>query len=409
MLTESFYLFLVRIFSAVIGIVVVSFITNNLAVESSGDYFLILSMVTFIIPFSLLGFGHLSLKDISKEEVGTVSKYFTIVVLMSILCGFLYVIYLFYFSNLANVVTFFELFFLFFIVVFSTISELYLFFFQGLKKAWHGTLYNVIVRQVLLLTLLWFFEVDSLFSLLAIYSFSSVWGVFISVIMLNKYNVKIRFVFQQVNIPSLYRKSRNFQITHILGTFNGSVAPILLGALADSKEVALFIVCMKISTISSFVMVPINRVVAPRYSHAFANDKLSELQSIATLACRVSLFFVLPLLILIFFLKSELLGYFGGYFRDNGEFVLVVILLAQLVNIITGSVGWLLQMCSQEKLFRDISIFSVFVSTLLGFYFIPIYGALGAAIMYSCSVFFTNILACYFVFKKLDVLIFKFW
>lgn len=409
MLKETLFLFIIRVMSAIFGILITGSITNNLTVSNSGDYFLILTMVIFVIPFALMGFGQLSLKNIAKLDSTDVESYFSIVLIGTFVSSISYILYLYLLSPLESELSIIELCLLFSIVFLSCLSEYLLFIYQGIRKAWLGTLLNVVLRQAIFLTSIYFYELSSFSSVLWLYSAASVCCLLISFFMLHKLNIKFTLKLYSLRFSSLYQKSRNFQLTHILGSFNGSIAPIMLGLLSSAKDVAIFVVCIKIAAISSFILMPINRVVAPRYAKAFTSGTLNELQTIAQLACRLSLVLMCPLLVLMYVFNQELLGYFGDFYRENGTTIFLVLLVSQFVNVITGSVGWLLQMCGEEKLFRNISLFSVCISIAIGSYFIPVIGALGAALMYSCSLIVTNILASYYVSRRLNVIVFKFW
>ena len=82
---------------------------------------------------------------------------------------------------------------------------------------------------------------------------------------------------------------------------------------------------------------------------------------------------------------------------------------AQLISVLCGFVAVILNMCGHENILRNISLGTTCV-TLLGVHlFSDSYGVTGAALGIFIGVSLQNIIASYYVYRKLAVLSFKFW
>jgi len=106
---------------------------------------------------------------------------------------------------------------------------------------------------------------------------------------------------------------------------------------------------------------------------------------------------------LLFIFSKEVMMLFGAEFATGGP-ILAVLLVGQLVNVISVSVGYLLMMSGYEKINRNIIMTAALVQLGLVVILAPVFGGLGAAIASAISVASTNLLAVYFVYKKLGIM-----
>ena len=80
-----------------------------------------------------------------------------------------------------------------------------------------------------------------------------------------------------------------------------------------------------------------------------------------------------------------------------------LLLLGQAVNVLTGSVGFLLAMTGRERQLRNAVLISGPCSILLAILLIPIYGIEGAAVSTAIGLALQNILCFRFVYKSLHI------
>ncbi len=409
MFKETYRLFLVKLFSAFLGFVLSATIARKLPIDEVGEYFFLLSLVSFVMPIALAGMGHSILYNFKRSECNVNSlvgfSIFT-TVFISIVSGFILICLLdaFYFESSLSL----ELNgIIILIIIFNSLCELISYIYQSLRRSWFGSLIVSSKRQALIISCVIFFDVDSVYQLLYIYFYSSLFSFFVAYICMVK-DVKPQYDKIISNLFQI-KKSWTFFLNHFMGTLNGSILPLMIGFFSTSSQVAYFAVALKIVSLSAFILLPINRVVAPRYSAFFASEDLDGIKETAKFSARISFSLSVPLLLFMFIFVEDILSYFGDDYVVSSKDIFYVLLFGQAINCLSGSVGWLLQMTGEEKLYRNISFFNIILALFLGFIFIPIQGALGAAVIYSLSLFVTNVISSLYVKKVYSINIYKFW
>lgn len=175
---------------------------------------------------------------------------------------------------------------------------------------------------------------------------------------------------------------------------------IVLGMFADSSDVAIFAVSQRLAMVISFPLVAINMVAAPRFA-AYHNDGDTEgLRSLAKLCGRLMILVAGPLLVVIMIFTSDILRLFGDAYT-SGVDVVRILALGQFINVITGSVNFLLNMSGFERDMRNIMIVTGPITILLLVVFTPIMGLYGAAIVTAFCTAGQNLAGVFFVKRRL--------
>ena len=91
-----------------------------------------------------------------------------------------------------------------------------------------------------------------------------------------------------------------------------------------------------------------------------------------------------------------------------GSALLVVLALGQFVNVATGSVGYLLMMTGHEKLMRNSVAIAAALNLALNLTLVPVAGAMGAAIATAISLATLNLVATYYVWSHLGIVMIPF-
>ena len=94
------------------------------------------------------------------------------------------------------------------------------------------------------------------------------------------------------------------------------------------------------------------------------------------------------------------MGLFGQEYTQAAH-LLQLLIIGQFVNVITGSVGFLLNMTGHEKDMRNVVFFSGPLALGLGLFLTPIYGTTGAAVATAFALASQNLLAVFMVKKRL--------
>ncbi|OEU69195.1 MAG: hypothetical protein BA863_00145 [Desulfovibrio sp. S3730MH75] len=94
---------------------------------------------------------------------------------------------------------------------------------------------------------------------------------------------------------------------------------------------------------------------------------------------------------------------FGKQFAAGG-LVLSILAVGQFVNVITGSVGFVLMMCGYERLLRNNIALCAFINLALNYLLIPSLGAIGAAIATATTLILQNLIAAGLVWWRLGIM-----
>jgi O-antigen/teichoic acid export membrane protein len=210
----------------------------------------------------------------------------------------------------------------------------------------------------------------------------------------------LNFKIKTGNCVALVEASKYFFQMTLMGLVVQWSGVLVTGILLTEEKVALFSVAQRISVLVSFILIAINVVVAPRFSASFANNNINELRLTAISCSRLMIIFAMPMLFIIFTFPEVILGFFGEEYIQ-AALILKILAIGQFINVVTGSVGYILNMTGHEKDMRNVVFLSGPIGLILALILTPIYGTLGAAIATSIAVASQNLLAVFFVKKRL--------
>ncbi len=201
-------------------------------------------------------------------------------------------------------------------------------------------------------------------------------------------------------IKSWHKALIPFTLLSIVTTLNNELASVMLGFLGSKTSVGYFKVAMQGVTLLSLGLAAFNSVTGPRIARLYRKGDLAGVQSLLTRSVRLSVITSVPFaLFLIFFGDFVVSLLFGDEYLPAAN-LLTVLCVGQIVNVVMGSVGLVLQMTGNEKKALSITLYGLFFSVLLSYLLIPIYGAKGAAYASSFSLVLINILASVQVYKS---------
>ncbi|WP_122082663.1 lipopolysaccharide biosynthesis protein [Vibrio coralliirubri] len=168
----------------------------------------------------------------------------------------------------------------------------------------------------------------------------------------------------------------------------------------SSSDVAFFASAQRTATLASFVLIAVNLVVAPKFAQAFAKGRQGDVNKLSLLSSRLMMLLATPVLLFMIFLPEFLMGLFGEEYKVAAP-LLQILAVGQFVNVITGSVGYLLNMTGHEKDMRNVVLFSGPLAIALALGLTSQFGLMGAAYATAISVATQNLLAVWMVKKRL--------
>jgi O-antigen/teichoic acid export membrane protein len=170
----------------------------------------------------------------------------------------------------------------------------------------------------------------------------------------------------------------------------------IVGLLRPSRDVGMYSAAVAISTLVSFLLVAVNAIVAPMISELFSLKEYGRLGQLTRLATLWMFFPALLVTTAIVFFGRTALGLFGPEFIA-GYVPLLVLAVGQLINALTGPVGYLTELTGHQKYAAMVYVICALLSVVLNFLFVPVWGILGAALSTSIAFSIANIWLYIFV------------
>lgn len=178
---------------------------------------------------------------------------------------------------------------------------------------------------------------------------------------------------------------------------------LMLGAWRSSSEVGIFGVANRTAVLTSFVLIAVNSIAAPKFAALYREGNLGGLERTARHSATLMALFAGPLLLVMLIAPTWILSFFGPAFRE-GATVLRILALGQFVNVITGSVGYVLMMSGHETTMRNVVGVCAVVNLALNILLIPTWGILGAAVATSAGISIQNLIGAVLVRRKLGIM-----
>lgn len=205
-----------------------------------------------------------------------------------------------------------------------------------------------------------------------------------------------------VSLVQFRSTSRSF-FAMTFATFMQKVLAVMMaGWLLSSADLGLFKTSQEIGMVIAFILLVINAIFPPRFAALFHNGDLKGLSRLARVGALLGGIVALPPVLICLVFPEWVLGWFGDGF-EKAVWLLRIIAVAQLVNVATGSVGFLLNMTGHEKLMRNIALTCNALGLAGFFVLMSIWGALGAALALAFVLLCQNLVALYYVWRRLGI------
>ena len=175
---------------------------------------------------------------------------------------------------------------------------------------------------------------------------------------------------------------------------------LVSGAYVPPEELAILAVAQRTAMLTSFVLMAVNLVVAPKFAALYIQGKSEQLENIALKATKLMVLFALPIIGFMLIFPEWLMWLFGEQYK-SGANLLRILALGQFVNVMTGSVGYLLSMSGHERDLRNVVFISGPMAIILALVLTPLYGVTGAAVATAFALASQNLLAVGMVKRRL--------
>lgn len=183
---------------------------------------------------------------------------------------------------------------------------------------------------------------------------------------------------------------------------------IYAGIWLPSDEISQIAVAQRVSMLTSFILMAVNVVVAPRFARLYKLGEIKELEKLAKWSVKIMLLFSVPMFSVLLIFPNYIMSMFGDGFA-NGKELLQIFCIGQFINVLTGSVAYILTMSGNERDLRNTVAFSGPLIVILCLILVPTFGAYGVAISTSVAIATQNLIAVFWVKKRLGFNTIIFW
>lgn len=193
-------------------------------------------------------------------------------------------------------------------------------------------------------------------------------------------------IFITTLLNMLLRQSDIFFVSYFLGNAKAGI----YGAAA------------KMSALVALGLSVTDYVYMPKIAALWEKRQLIKLQKLIKDGSRQILLITIPIAVVFLVFGKLLLGFFGEAFTSS-YLPLVILVIGQLVNALTGMVGGLLSMTGHQRIFLFFYAVAFGLQFVLNFILTPWLGILGASIASASGLVVLNILGYMYVKQKLQI------
>lgn len=182
---------------------------------------------------------------------------------------------------------------------------------------------------------------------------------------------------------------------------------LMLGAWSSSAEAGLFATAQRTASLIGLVLIAVNSIVAPKIAELYQQGDMVNLERVARRSTLLMTLTAAPALLVFTFVPDVVMRLYGVEFQE-GATMLTVMALGQMVNVTTGSVGFMLIMTGNELQFLSANLLALLIGIVTAGVLIPAYGGLGAAISVAMTLAVVNLLRVRYVRQKLGIALFPY-
>lgn len=399
----------VRILSACAGFFLSMIVGQQLGANEAGYFFLAFSIVSFLSGVSRCGFDNTIVRFVgssfSEGEWGNIRWILSRTIIITTFLSSFVAVFLFIFSGyISN-----ELFSKPSLdpvlkamapgVIALSLFTLIAMAFQGLHRVVSSVFVLNISLNLGMLFLLLIFNLETAASIGCAFSISSLTTLFIGIILWCCFSKPSEAV-ATIDWNKLLASSTPLWVVMLMSQLTQWSGQFIAGVYVPSEEVAQLAVAQRTALLASFILIAVNMVVAPRFAALYRKNDMAGLEILALMSVKLMVLFAVPIVAIMVLFPNFLMNLFGEGFANGGH-LLQILAVGQFVNVVTGSVGYLLSMSGHEKDLRNTVLISGPLAIIAAVALTPLWGATGSAIATALAVATQNLVAVFWVRKRL--------
>ena len=189
----------------------------------------------------------------------------------------------------------------------------------------------------------------------------------------------------------------------LFGSFISWADRLLVGYFRSGAETGIYTTISLVSIVFVIILSGLKVIFSPMIADFFHKDEIDRVEEIYRISTKWGFYISIPLFFVILFGSQELLGLAFGAEYIIGYLPLIILALAQLINVGTGPIDILLIMTGRQKSWLIISGLMLGVNIVINSLLIPRYGIIGAAIGTASTVIGIFIIGMAVVKRELNI------
>ena len=176
----------------------------------------------------------------------------------------------------------------------------------------------------------------------------------------------------------------------------------MLAYLRPSAEVGIYNIASSVAGFTAFFLTVSNVILAPSFAHLHTLQNREKLQHLVTQTIRWVMLLTTPLALFTMVFSHWILSLWGPEFV-KGQYALIMLCSAHLINSAFGSVGNLALMSKFEKYNAIVIIISIVINIVLNLLLTPQWGLNGTALAMALSIVVWNVILFIIVKNKTGI------
>jgi O-antigen/teichoic acid export membrane protein len=219
----------------------------------------------------------------------------------------------------------------------------------------------------------------------------------------NKLLKKLKSVAPVFHSKEWTKQTIPFSINSGIQIVRSKLLSYVLVIFGSLEAVAIFDVASRGANLVAFTLNALNSAISPFVSSAFEEGNMARLQSIVKKTGRLIFLFSLPVALIFIFGGKTLVSLVFGEEYAASYVPLVILCIGQLLSSMVGSVGLLLSMTGNQKVFSKSNIQMLVLHVIGSIPMVIYFDVMGAAIIFSALLILQNILLLRYIRKKLKI------
>ena len=191
--------------------------------------------------------------------------------------------------------------------------------------------------------------------------------------------------------PRILSVSLPMLMTATMMFFISQTGVLMLGMFRTEAEVGYYSIAVKLANLTTFVLQAVNSMAAPKFSELFYTDKMNELFYVAKKSSKLIFATTTPIMFCFLIFGKPILNMLYGHNFTVAYLALILLVIGQFVNSISGATGMFMNMTGNQKVLRNIMSVAAVINIGLNLLLIPRLGINGSAISAMISLSFWNI------------------